>query len=217
MEKLNIILGDINYLLKFLNGRNSHILLKFMHTYENIFVFYTDFAKIKDSSTFVRYLTLHNDVFNRYGMAYLGLGEKLRKKAQNEWRAKNSNLIEKLDTTVTYFNNFNNCSESYFYEEKIEFKKNNISGYMFSLLRTKNDYIYYGTELDNCLGETETFNPVICINKNGHAVAAIEVNPRNMSVEQAYLKSNMPIEENNSVYTAFKKWCRANNLQYEEP
>ncbi len=216
VEKLNIILGDINYLLKFMNGSNSHILLKFMHTYENIFVFYTDFARIKGSGTFVRYLMFHNDVFNRYGMTYLALSEKLRKKAQNEWKEKNSNLMDKLDATVTCFHNLNNCSESYYHEEKIEFKKNNICGYMFSLLRTKNDYIYYGTELDNCLGEFETFNPVICMNKNGHAVAAIEVNLHNMSVEQAYLKNNMPIEKNNFVYAAFKKWCRANNLQYEE-
>ena len=216
LEKLNTILGDINYLLTFMNGRNSHILLMFMHTYENIFVFYTDFSRIKGSNTFVRYLTLHNDVFNSYGMIYLSLDEKLRNKAQNEWRTKNSNLMDKLDAAVTYFHNFINCSESYFREEEFKFKKNNIGGYTFSLLRTQNDYIFYGMKLDNCLGETKTLNPVIRMNKNGHAVAAIEVNPRDMSVEQAYLKGNAPIEENNAVYAAFKKWCKANRLQYEK-
>lgn len=213
IEKLYSILGDVNYLITFLKDNKALVLLSFMHKYDNVFVFYEDYAKIKSRNSLLKNILRNSIDFNRYSMIYLSYGEKHRKMAQKYWKDDfdghiNTELQNYFDTVRL---------EEFLYPDNVPvFSKMSMDGYTFCLLKTRNDYVYYGKELNNCLGEMQIFNPVICMNKNGHAVAAIEVNTRDMFVEQALLKDNVPIEENKSVYAAFKKWCKANCLQYEE-
>lgn len=213
IEKLDRILSDVNYLITFLKDNKALVLLSFMHKYDNIFVFYEDFAKIKSKKSLLKYILCNCIDFNRYSMVYLSYGEKHRKIAQKEWK---DDFYDHINAALQNFFDDVSFDEFSLPDNMPVFSKMSMDGYTFCLLQTRNDYVYYGKELCNCLGEMQIYNPVICMNKNGHAVAAIEVNTRDMFVEQALLKDNVPIEENKSVYAAFKKWCKANCLQYEE-
>lgn len=214
LEKLNIIFGDLNILLTFMKNDEAYSLLSFMHTYENIFNFYADFKEVKGKGALLRYLVNHSEDFNKYGTVYLSLSEKLRKKAQNEWKARKESCIGEIVASLKNYRCSVKSDGSLPSSKNFEFKKMNTDGYTFSILKSKNDYVYYGEELDNCLGEIAVCNPVICMSKNGHAVAAIEVDTHGKSVEQALLKNNEPIEANKTVFAAFNKWRKANKLEY---
>lgn len=216
LEKLSIIFSDLNSLLTFMKDDKAYSLLSFMHTYENIFNLYADFATVKGKNALLRYLINHSENFNKYGTVYLSLGEKLRKKAQNEWKARKGSCIREMESSLRNYRYSNKSNGLLSNSKNFEFKKMNIDGYTFSILKTQSDYIFCGEELDNCLSEMEVYNPVICISKNGHAVAAIEVDIYEKRIEQALLKDNEPIEENETVFAAFKKWCKVNKLEFEE-
>ena len=71
-----------------------------------------------------------------------------------------------------------------------------------------------GEQLNNCLRSAQFNNPVICMMKNGRYVAAIEVDEKKKLVIQALIKDNEDIEDDKSIYIAFKKWCKGNNFCY---
>ncbi len=213
IEKLYRILGDVNYLITFLKNSKAFVLLSFMHKYDNVFVFYEDYSKIKSRNSLLKNILCNSIDFNKYSMIYLSYGEKHRRMAQKYWK---DDFDGHINAELQNFPGAVRLEEFLYPDNVPVFSKMSMDGYTFCLLKTRNDYVYYGKKLSNCLGEMQIFNPVICMNKNGHAVAAIEVNTRNMFVEQALLKDNDPIEENKLVYATFKKWCKANCLQYEE-
>lgn len=214
IEKLYAVFGDINNLLTFLKKDTAFLRLSFMHNYEKVYKFYADFAEVKGKNSLSRYLIKKHEKFNNYGIIYLSLGDKFRKQAKTEWRGGKNNFLDRIKSCLIVFEP-STSAVSVYYDNNIEFIKMHTDGFVFTLLKTKNDYVYYGTRLANCLAEISESGPVVCMSKNGTAVAAIEIDTYDMTIKQALLKNNAPIETDPKAFSAFKKWCMANKLDYQ--
>ena len=86
-----------------------------------------------------------------------------------------------------------------------------INGFHFFWLYSKSDYCQAAKALHNCLYtwrdrfSLHTNHPVICVSKGNKLVAAIEIYNESIIV-QALGDSNKPIEYDQELYEAYKRW-----------
>ncbi len=211
IEKLNSLISDINIFVNFLKSETVIENLNFLHNYENIFLFYKDFMRETDQYTLYRFLTDSGTLFNKYGIIYLSFSKHKKISEQKNWRTKMVRCTDDMDRTLSDYK-FNTTYNTNYYGNT-SIKEMCIDGFSFVLLRSKRDFLRCGEELNNCLSQLHFSNAVFCMQKNGKALAAIELDFDCGSVVQARLKDNDYIDEDKRIYAAYKKWCKTNNLR----
>lgn len=89
-----------------------------------------------------------------------------------------------------------------------------IDDFSFKWLKTKKDYRYAGTMLENCLVNwSSTGNPVVAVYRRKKIVAAIEVDGE--FIVQMLGHQNSYIKEDSPLGIAIDKWCKKYNLKEE--
>ena len=212
-ELWKLFAGDHNLLKNFLVSRDAFSVLNIMHTYSNISTFYRDFAEERGSFELCSLLKRYGKVASEYGMHYIAFNDQKRLKERARW----NNL-----SGVRFSNSYNRLMSGIssidraFVETNAtnrEFKDQCHNGYIFTELKTQAQRYLAGEQLNNCLKNTKFSNTIVGVLKNGVYMAAIEV--RVNRIFQAYLYDNEPIEENKSIFEAFQKWAKVNELIYK--
>lgn len=208
----NLFRHDHNLLVSFLTAENACANLMTLYTYPGIIDFYTDFARVKSPLELKNMIVTSGKEAYIYGMSYSAFSKRHKLDAQKRWGKIKELLIE------SYYNlNFTRQFEQAFLTlpsmEKIKhFNEQCINGYKFVALKTRCEFVTAGRQLQNCLGRNSFRDPVIGVMKYGRYVAAIEVGMPDMFVVQAYLAENEPIEKDEDIFAAFKKWCKRNSV-----
>ena len=180
-------------------------LLTFLHQYRGSTesgigpaVFFKDYARIKSPQSLL--LKMENSIseLQVYAVHYACMDLPFRKREQKKWKCE----AVSCHPSVLYSVPMASCS----------IPDTRIDGFDFTLLKTKAQYQETGQELHNCLGSWQYFNnPVFAVKEQSKYVAAIEVR-NNTTILHALGKYNLSIRFEPNLYSAYKKWKRANNL-----
>ena len=206
---------DHNLLLSFLLSETARANLMALHTYPSIMDFYSDFVNKKSSYEFNKIIIYSGKATCVYGIYYSALSKSKKTELQKTW--------SKLKGLVKYsylYTPFSEMLEKFFItlpniKLSERFIEQRINGYQFVALKSRQDFVTAGAQLDNCLGKSSFDNPVIGVKKAGKYVAAIEVDVENMIVVQARIANNYDIENDRLVFDAYKKWCKKNGVTDE--
>lgn len=208
---------DHNLLFSFLQSQNAFANLFVMHTYPGVLEFYNDFVSEKGFYDFHKLITFFDKKACKYGIYYSAFSKAKKRLERKTWNDHTSILksgYQCLGIDININNLFVTDTDEHF--EGTEIKDQTHNGYMFSVLKTRNQCLEAGEHLKNCLRSTRFTNPVIGVMKNGHYVAAIEVDLRDNTVVQALIYDNEEIEEDKNIFMAFKKWCKVNSICYNK-
>ncbi len=210
LEKLWECTGkEPNFFGAFLDNKHVFSNLRFLHDFPVISRLYEDICKEDLYVPFKNMLADYPESVNEYALIYASLSDKKREDEK-----------ERLKLTSCRCMRFGNGVSQYFLNiperdlaEGIPVQR--VDGLVFSPLKSMNDYLIAGQELDNCLGAEEFDTPVVGVLKFGKYVAAIQVDTESNNIIQAYLKDNRSIDSNEFIYAAFKKWCKKNSYEFD--
>ena len=208
---------DHNLLFRFLQSKNAFANLFMMHTYPSVLEFYNDFVCEKGFYDFHKLITFFDKKACKYGIYYSAFSKAKKRLERKTWNDRTSILksgYQCLGIDININNLFVTDTDEH--SEETEIKDQTHNGYMFSVLKTRNQFLLAGEQLRNCLKNSQFTNYVIGVMKNGHYVAAIEVDLRYNTVVQALICDNEEIEADKTVFMAFKKWCKVNNICYNK-
>lgn len=199
-----------NFFCSFLDSEQAFSVLSFLHDFPNSLELYEAVSKAGVLLQFKDALFDYPKEVNEYALYYSSLNP--RKKTE---------ALAKLKKTSCKRMRFADRASEYFLSIPDRKMINSIptqlmEGYVFSSLKTINDYVIAGQDLHNCLGATEFETPIVGVMKKGRYVAAIQVDVNEKIILQAYLERNRDIDTDENIFSAFKKWCRKNGYDYDE-
>ncbi|MBR4073259.1 MAG: hypothetical protein IKK24_04870 [Clostridia bacterium] len=202
-ELLWDILKDPNVFCKMLNSGRIYEILSLLHQRPGISVFLYDYCNVMGASRLAHKMLREFGTIRRYAETYSVLSDSEKRKIQDQWRGKKCFYEEEVL--------YPDFSRPFITPDEKICDGEMIDGFRFCWLRTSRDYKKAGKELDNCLDEWgPDNNPVICVKKNGKAVAAIEV--CGQIVIQARGYANSPLKIMDGLAQAYNEWKKKYNL-----
>ncbi len=205
---------DHNLLRSFLESKNAVANLYTMHTYPGIIEFYKDFVNEKGSYDFYKLITFLDKKACKYGIFYSAFSESKKALERKTWSEGSSILksgYQRLGVGINVDALFVAETE---HSQEVKISDQNHNGYTFSVIKCRNQRVIAAEHLNNCLKSGHFTNLIIGVMKYGRYVAAVEVNAKENYIIQALIKDNEDIEEDKSIFLAFKKWCKANKMHY---
>lgn len=214
-QLFNLLGGDSNLLISFLQSPNGYIHLFLLHSQPGIMNFYSDFSKLKSPLALHKILMNYGYKTTEYALFYSSLNTTLRKQERKKWNEKKVKVVfddttKRCEQTETLF------SEESKHHHPFELKEQTYNGFTFRLLKNRKQQIQLGQQLRNCLESTYYSTPIVAVIKNGHYVAAIEIDPEYKAINQAFLSDNEPIYEDKNIFKAFKTFAKKNKINYNE-
>lgn len=227
-EKLSDILNNVNFFAETLRNENIFYLLVSLHSYPVIFEMFCDYVRIKGSKSLLSLMKKRLSELSEYAIKYCSMNSYLKSAEQKKWEKYG---VESIAVKANRYNEIADDDPKYLpLNENIRYSVPLhkikeciptciIGDYTFVGLRSLNDYIFAGRELNNCLIDWNSeMSPIIIMQKNGKTVAAIE--PCEKSIYQAYMKNNIPITQDTELEKAYQEWCNKNQISpksmYEE-
>ncbi|MBP3633766.1 MAG: hypothetical protein J6J43_04240 [Oscillospiraceae bacterium] len=205
-QQLYEILQNIDVFCEFLSSLSAFEVLSSIHDFPGVLEFYLDYGKDCGANALCRQLTLRPDTVNRLALQYCAMNEHRKKQLQTSWHQHGfwKECSCTLLNTEGSLSIPMSCVPSGICDTVID-------GFAFLWLRSKQDYIRAGKDLDNCLVEwRRTGNPVVVVRKDMRTVAAIEVSGNNVC--QALTYGNRHMEPDTPLFEAFGKWCDRHHL-----
>lgn len=205
------IIKDINLLHKFFTSSAVFEVLATIHLYPGIALFLEDYCKVKGAYTLCHRLIEYPKKLCGQAILYHSMNEARRGLEAANWK-------HRQDNSNSFYRNYvyisPECSIP-MHPIHEDIKNCHIHGYDFIWLRTNRDYIKAGTQLNNCLKDWISIdNPVVGIFKNSRILAAIEVDEN--TVVQVCEYKNRCISIGSSIFDAFSRWYKKNNLVLKE-
>lgn len=199
-----------NFFCALLDSEHVYGILRFLHDFPSAFKLYADMCNAGLYVPFKEMLLKFPREVNEYALVYASFNEQKRQEAKR-----------KLERSLCKSLRFSEGVSSYFFSIPDRATINSIQtqivrDYLFTPLKSMNEYIVAGEQLENCLGEAEFDTPIVGVLQSGRYIAAIQVDVENNLILQAYMKNNRNIDTDERFYAAFKKWCKKNNYDYHE-
>lgn len=198
-----------NFFNAFLESEHAYKILSFLHDCPGAFKLYKDICEADLCASFKEILFKHPMMVNEYALMYANLNEHRQKKTLEMLEKTKCKYIRQAPSVVDYF--FITPSKKTI--DTIEAQ--NINGYYFAPLKTRNDYLLAAKHLENCLGESVFDTPIVGVMQSGKYIAAIQVDVEYKVILQAFLKYNREIETNEHFFAAFEQWYKRNGYIYE--
>ncbi len=208
-EFLYGLFNDVNLFCTYMNKKYIFGFLSRMHYYENpLKIFLTDFLTVLGKKRFVAKFSVSNTIIS-YAIFYASLSDYVRKKEQEKW-------AENIDIFIDFYYRVHKVEDISVPMANVNdsMKDCVIEKYRFKFLRIKQEYVFTGNKMHNCLVNWDCYsNPVVAVYKGNEISAAMEI--FDDTVIQARACKNESIEPDTDVYNAIEKWCKRNNIKLE--
>ncbi len=199
-EKLWSIVQNIDNFVRIFKNGDIFGIVSDCHVYPQIFVFLEEYIACGK----IRQLFNKNGWSHlcEYAVMYVSLSEYLKSKEREKWK-KNILKPKPAGGPPTFSVPMQKPNE--------KIKSCMIDGFLFTWLRSSNEYKHAGKVLQNCLISWQRqFPPVVGIYKDDLIIGAIEIEGN--YVIQAHLRNNGSMSANPVVYKAYLKWLESNSL-----
>ena len=194
-EVLYGLLDDVNLFRRMMTGRLTYAVLSCLRVRPGVAEFLRDYVcRVGGVKATNQFTENWSDVVS-YATEYHSMSERCKERERARWTGKVPPWGRKERS-------------GYSLPMKVESKRVRdceVDGYHFAWLRSSREYAEVATEMKNCLGNwTPDKNRVICVRKDGRAVAAIELNED--VIYQARGVSNKALSCDAELERAYMKW-----------
>lgn len=200
-------IDDPNLFCKVLGAKHIYDILSELHQRPMVSEFLLDYGHEKGKATLVKKLIDEWYPIKHYAVSYCSLSVAAKIAERKTWHLKKHFCRD--EQLALHFSR-PLC------KPEIDIEDCKISGFDFYWLRTSRDYNKAAQPLNNCLSNwIDDNNPVVCVRKDGHIIAAIEV--QNNTVVQIQGIGNASIDRVSGLPEAYKKWkCRYKLTEQED-
>ena len=199
------ILGDVNLLCRFLRDVAAYEVLAGLHAAPGAWQYLRDLCEEKGPAYLLRCIWRDWSILRVQAVEYGAMNPVLRSRMRKQWADRRMPLS--LYEPVCHYS-------LPMVHQADRIPDCTVQGFAFRWLRTVNDFVRAGEELDNCLTDWRPgHSEVTGIYRDGEIVAAAEIDGH--KVVQARTAHNGNLSDQPALNAAFQLWMRRNGLVWD--